>query len=732
MPSDDSDRTVRPGTQLNGIYEIDERIAFGGMGEIYRGHNIQTHDPVAIKIVLPEFARDETILALFKKEARILSHVSHDAIVRYHVFSMDPGVGRPYLAMEFVDGESLADHLKRGAMDAPTVRRLISRIASGLSAAHEAGVIHRDLSPDNIILPGSNVEKAKIIDFGIAKSANVGGGTLLGGKFAGKYDFVSPEQLGDYGGEVTARSDIYSLGLVMAAALRGKPLDMGGSQVDVIEKRRKVPDLRGLDPELTPLLEAMLQPDPRNRPSSMEAIVQRLAASAGTAAHPAAPAPAHEPDPAPARGGGHPAPFASSAPGENLQTVVPRGGALPAAGSWQGATQTADFWPGSIPPATSMPPVQPASLRLATGQEPRPASESPFGPYVPPAQPVSLPPPPPSRFAAAPRRRSRGWLTSLLVIVVLAAGLAAAYFTGNLERLPALPGVTTPLSNEQAGETTTPVQQPATTAAQQPAPAEQEASVDKPAHTPAVPPPQNEAAVPPQNQAAVPPPQNEAALPPQKPTAAEASGPVDVAAQRVAWLRSYQGGDCFYAAATDVSDKQFSIEGFGTSVEPFQALLKAFKDAEGIEPDIGVRLIERPQCAVADFLEALKNTAPERPVLTLSKDIIRSGDTIRGALDKVEGRTTQVLLVDNEGLVHSLGQSLRRSGEQTYFNISLGLATDVPVPQMVVALVSPNGVLAADIDAEVPAARLFPRILDEIRASHIDASATAKYFKIGG
>lgn len=104
------------GTQLSGIYELDERIASGGMGEVYRGHNIQTGDHVAIKIVLPEFARDQTILSLFRKEASILNHLSHDAVVRYHVFTIDPRIGRPYLAMEFVDGQSLFDVMRRGPM----------------------------------------------------------------------------------------------------------------------------------------------------------------------------------------------------------------------------------------------------------------------------------------------------------------------------------------------------------------------------------------------------------------------------------------------------------------------------------------------------------------------------------------------------------------------------------------------------------------------------------------
>ncbi|TIQ84729.1 MAG: serine/threonine protein kinase, partial [Mesorhizobium sp.] len=280
MSADDKTRispdvaTTAVGTQLSGIYELDERIAFGGMGEVYRGHNIQTGDHVAIKIVLPEFARDQTILSLFRKEASILNHLSHDAVVRYHVFTIDPGIGRPYLAMEFVDGQSLFDVMRRGPMPTQDVRKLCHRLASGLSAVHQAGAIHRDLSPDNIILPGGRVDRAKIIDFGIARSATVGGETLIGGKFAGKYNYVSPEQLGLYGGDVSEQSDIYSLGLVLAAALRGKPIDMGGTQFEIVEKRRSVPDLSDIDADFRGIVEAMLQPDPQDRPISMADIAR--------------------------------------------------------------------------------------------------------------------------------------------------------------------------------------------------------------------------------------------------------------------------------------------------------------------------------------------------------------------------------------------------------------------------------------------------------------------------
>ena len=235
MASDEKTRVVRnntrldPGVQLNDTYEIDERIASGGMGEVYRGHNIQTGEPVAIKAILPELADQEALFALFKKEATLLGRLHHDTIVRYYSFSLDPRLGRPYLAMEFVDGISLADRIKGAPLSPAEVRKLFTSVADGLAVAHGAGVVHRDLSPDNIILRDGEVGRPKIIDFGISRSTNIGDGTLIGDGFAGKYNFVSPEQLGMMNGEVTDRSDIYSLGLVIAAALRGKPLDMSGS-----------------------------------------------------------------------------------------------------------------------------------------------------------------------------------------------------------------------------------------------------------------------------------------------------------------------------------------------------------------------------------------------------------------------------------------------------------------------------------------------------------------------
>jgi serine/threonine-protein kinase len=243
------------------------------MGEVYKSHEIQTGASVAIKMLLPEMAENEAALGLFRREAAALHNLPHDAIVRYFLFTVEPVLQRPYLAMEFVNGRSLSDLLEEGPLSFEALVKLMRRVASGLQAAHEGGIIHRDVSPDNIIVPLGDVTRAKIIDFGIARSAQFGDKTIIGSGFAGKANFVSPEQVGLYGNEVTAKSDIYSLGLLLFYSLTGQKLDMGGSQFQLVEKRRRVPDLGGVDARIRPLLERMMQPDPANRPASMAEIV---------------------------------------------------------------------------------------------------------------------------------------------------------------------------------------------------------------------------------------------------------------------------------------------------------------------------------------------------------------------------------------------------------------------------------------------------------------------------
>mgnify|MGYP000011757418 CR=1 FL=1 len=268
-----ADNLLPTGTRLNNLYEIEEHIADGGIGTVYRARDVESGDPVAIKVLLASFARDPMILDLFKREAKILRKLKHDALTQYFVFAKEPTLGIYYLAMEFVGGPSLSKRLEAGPLEPEAVYRLLQRTAGALQAVHDREVIHRDLSPDNIILQNGDVGQAKIIDFGISR-ANTGGPTIIGDGFAGKVNYVSPEQVGFYDGKVTARSDIYSLGLVIAEALTGKQLDMGGTQAQIVEKRRSVPSLEGIDNRFRPLLEAMLQPDPANRPATMAEVAE--------------------------------------------------------------------------------------------------------------------------------------------------------------------------------------------------------------------------------------------------------------------------------------------------------------------------------------------------------------------------------------------------------------------------------------------------------------------------
>src|SRR5258708_19239353 len=118
------------------------------------------------------------------------------------------------------------------------------------------------------MIPRGECARGKIIDFGIARATQLSEHTIIGGGFAGKYNYVSPEQLGLFGADVRAKSDIYSLGLVLVEALTGQPIDMGGSQAAILDKRRKVPDLGALDLRIRPLLARRLQPDPASGPAT--------------------------------------------------------------------------------------------------------------------------------------------------------------------------------------------------------------------------------------------------------------------------------------------------------------------------------------------------------------------------------------------------------------------------------------------------------------------------------
>jgi hypothetical protein len=274
-PRTDGQR-IQVGDVLNHIFEVKRFIARGGMGEVFEGANINSDERVAIKVMLPALAADPNVIGMFRKEARTLTRLNHEALVSYRVLAQEPQLGVLYIVTEYIDGTNLADQLGRLHPTPDMLEALLRRLAEGLRAAHQLGAIHRDISPDNVLLEDGRIDRATIIDFGIAKDLDPGSATIVGEGFAGKLSYVAPEQLGDFGREVGPWTDVYSLGLVILAVAQGRNVAMGGSLVDAVDKRRAGPDLSGVPDRIRPVLDGMLRANPRDRLRSMDEVLAML------------------------------------------------------------------------------------------------------------------------------------------------------------------------------------------------------------------------------------------------------------------------------------------------------------------------------------------------------------------------------------------------------------------------------------------------------------------------
>ncbi len=261
-------RPIEVGDYVN-VYRVEKFIARGGMGEVWQAVNPHPpHEQVAVKIMLPDLARDENVLNMFYKEASALGRLHHENIVQYRIASQGPN-GQPYLITEFVDGPSLEELLGEFSPDEAQLKRLTQRLTRGLGAAHAQGVVHRDIAPDNILLVAGDAARPKIIDFGIVKDTSESNKTIIGDGTAGKLRYMAPEQMGEYNRNVGPWTDIYSLALTMLAVATGDHADMGGSMADAVLKRRGVPDLSAIPEALRPAFTAALQPNPADRPQTM-------------------------------------------------------------------------------------------------------------------------------------------------------------------------------------------------------------------------------------------------------------------------------------------------------------------------------------------------------------------------------------------------------------------------------------------------------------------------------
>ena len=228
------------GDVLNNTYRIEALLGRGGTSDVYRARNEISGRLIAIKVLKAEFSGNEDFLVLMTREEEI-REIRHDAIVRYSE-NHRTSEGLVYLVMDYIEGPGLDARLKEGPMPAEDLLTLCKRVGEGLKVAHDRSIVHRDLSPDNVILRDGDPAKAVVIDFGIAKDTNPGAETIVGNEFAGKYAYAAPEQLS---GNTDARSDIYSLGALLLANFRGKKPEIGNNPMEVVKNKTMPLDTTG-------------------------------------------------------------------------------------------------------------------------------------------------------------------------------------------------------------------------------------------------------------------------------------------------------------------------------------------------------------------------------------------------------------------------------------------------------------------------------------------------------
>ena len=248
-------------------YRLDRPLGHGGMATVYLARDTELDRPVAVKVLAENAAGDDGLRERFVREARLAARLSHPNVVS--VYDAGEEDGRPYLVMEHVQGETLAGVLaRRGRLPPEEVRGLALQAARGLAHAHAAGLVHRDIKPQNLLLRDDGT--LKIADFGIARAAE---GTALtqAGTVLGTAAYLSPEQA--LGEEVTPAADVYSLGAVLYELLTGRP-PLEIHSLAELAKPAAIAPVRELAPEVPTDLEDVvmrcLARNPAYRPTDLE------------------------------------------------------------------------------------------------------------------------------------------------------------------------------------------------------------------------------------------------------------------------------------------------------------------------------------------------------------------------------------------------------------------------------------------------------------------------------
>jgi serine/threonine-protein kinase len=259
-----------PGKILAGRYHLERELGRGGMGAVFLARDAQLGELVALKIIHSLGGEDPGAIDRFRREASAARKITHPNVIRIYDLTEDAAAGELLLSMEYFPGMTLAElGRRRGALPVDEVRELVSQIADGLGAAHQAGVIHRDLKPGNVLINEQRL--AKIIDFGLAKAPFMAGMTATG-LIMGTPEYMAPEQI--RGREVDARSDLYALGALAYQLATGVPPFGGDTPIAVgfAHCTQPVRPPRELRPDLPPALEAAichaLAKDPASRPQT--------------------------------------------------------------------------------------------------------------------------------------------------------------------------------------------------------------------------------------------------------------------------------------------------------------------------------------------------------------------------------------------------------------------------------------------------------------------------------
>jgi serine/threonine-protein kinase len=313
-------RPPQPGDLIAERYELEELVGSGGMSSVFRARDLQLDRRVAVKILLERYESDPEYLERFRREARAVARLSHPNIVT--VIDRGDDDGRQYIVFEHVDGENLKELVVRsGRLPVRRALELALAVADGLAFAHEQGLVHRDVKPQNVLL--SSEGEVKVTDFGIARSLHVDHGVTQTGTVLGTSEYLAPEQAS--GKPVSPATDEYSLGVVLWELLAGNVPFTGENFVAVALQHVNdpPPSLRAVRPDVSPRLaatvERALAKDPAQRFPSMAALARELRACLaeldGTApplaehdaeltlvTRPAAPPPAQPRAPAQARG----------------------------------------------------------------------------------------------------------------------------------------------------------------------------------------------------------------------------------------------------------------------------------------------------------------------------------------------------------------------------------------------------------------------------------------------